>query len=217
MVFGCKKSIVDELVDQSKAGIKKAKAGAAKAKKLKQSVQSTMEQIKTEKQRIDEEMSKLQVFQDQQFEMDIQKALVVVVYKESHLRCQLHPKDGSFQIMDQLLNSVAWFVYGHEINQDPYNCSNGSASLGVGSFGKGIMCSRIGGPHPRDASDPYMAPKLRSDSDRFQCQFRVISSAAKWVDSIVKKAELKLLRSDPFEWAHRSTLKHHRTVLNMIK
>ena len=217
MAFGCEKCAVDELVDQSKVGIEKAKAGVGKAKELSQSVQSTMEQIKTEKQKVDEEISKLKAFQDRQFEMDIQKALVVVVDKESHLSCELLPKDGSFEIMDQMLTSVTWFVNGQEISQDPYNCSNGSASLGVGLGGKGITCSSIDGPHHRDAFYPYMAPKLRSDSDRFQCQLRFIPSAAKWVESIIKEAELQILRSDKTNWSRWPALKHQRSVRDMIK
>ena len=222
--FGCEKGAVDDLVDQSKAGIEKAKAGVEKAKagvekakELSQNVQNTMEQIKTEKQKVDEEISKLKDLQDRQFEMDFEKALVVVVDKESHLRCELLAKDGAFEIMDQMLTTVAWFVNGEEISQNPYTCSNGSASLGVGLGGKGITCSSIDGPHHRDAFYPYMAPKLRSDSDTFQCQLRFIPSAAKWVESIVKEAELKVLRSDQMEWANWPTLKHQRTVMDMVK
>ena len=217
MVLSCEHSAVDELVEQSKAGVEKAKAGVEKAKELSQSVQETVEEIKAEKQKVDEELSKLKALQDRQFAADVERAQIVVVDKESHLRCELVSKAGAFEIMDQMLATVTWFVNGEEISRSPYNCSNGSASLGVGLGGKGITCESINGPHHRDSFYPYMAPKQRSDGDTFQCQLRFIPSAAKWVESIIKAADLKILRSDETTWAHWPALKYQRSVMDMVK
>ena len=119
--------------------------------------------------------------------------------------------------MDQMLAMVTWFINGEEITRSPYNCSNGSASLGVGLGSTAISCDSIDGPHHRDSFYPYMAPKHRSNSDIFQCELRFIPSVAKWVESITLAAKLTSFRSDETAWNRWPTLKHQRSVMDMVK